>query len=77
MKHSFCMHWIFNIQMMAIAFAQVPIQINFVYLSKARLHLVVSGTSVITEENIQSLDKSESIQNCLTLYRPRHVLTEL
>lgn len=52
--------------MMAIAFAQIPIQIN-VDLSKARLHLVVSSTSVIPEENIQPLGQSESIRNYSTL----------
>lgn len=60
MKDSSSILWILNTQMMAIAFAQIPIQIN-VDLSKARLHLVVSSTSVIPEENIQPLGQSESI----------------
>lgn len=68
MKDSSSILWILNTQMMAIAFAQIPIQIN-VDLSKARLHLVVSSTSVIPEENIQPLGQSESIRNYATLYR--------
>lgn len=42
--------------MMSLAFAQAPIQIRVVHLHKVKLPLIVQATSVITEENIQSVD---------------------
>lgn len=72
MKRSSSIVWILKIPMVETAFTWVPTQTNIVDFSKARLHLVASGTCVIPDENIQSLDPSESIRN-----RPKHLLPEL
>lgn len=55
-KHSSSILWVLDIQMMSLVFAQACIQIHVVHLRKARLHVIVSATSVIPEENIKSLD---------------------